>query len=92
MPKKTYPVELYPLTPRAEKIIDYFDNKLLLVETDDYGIPMTIAPDGRQGIFCMSRDGFWNGWFILDEDVKFLQEQKTIETILSAIKNDKNPK
>ena len=73
-----HPVKLIGLTERSKKIISYYKNDLLLKEYDDFGRPLSIAPDGRQGIFCVSKDLFWNGWFILDEDVRFENEQKEL--------------
>lgn len=77
--KNLHPIKLHGLNEKSKKIIKYFNNELLLKEYDDYGRPLGITPDGRPGIFCMSRDMFWNGWFVLDEDVMFENEYKQIQ-------------
>lgn len=69
--KNLKPVRLQGLNEKSVKIIKYYNNELFLKEYDDYGRPLGITPDGRQGIFCVSKDLFWNGWFVLNEDVTF---------------------
>ena len=82
--KNYKPVKLHGLTEKSRKIIDYYKNSLLLKEYDDYGVPLGITPDGRPGIFCVSPDLFWNGWFVLDVDVMFEQEVQSINKIKNA--------
>lgn len=77
--KNYIPVKLHGLNEKTKKIIAYYENKMLLKEYDDYGRPLGITPDGRSGIFCVSPDLFWNGWFVLDEDVMFQQEYEKLE-------------
>jgi hypothetical protein len=83
-PKNLKLVKLHGLNEKSSKIIKYYDNKLFLKEYDDYGRPLGITPDGRPGIFCVSKDLFWNGWFVLDEDVMFQKEYE----IMKDMKND----
>jgi hypothetical protein len=60
---------------RAKKIIKYYNNSLLLQEFDELGKPLNLY-DSKIAIFCVSPDHFWNGWFVIDEDVRFEQEYK----------------
>lgn len=83
--KKYRPVKLYGVTERAKKIINYYSNNLLLKEYDDYGRPLGIAPDGRAGIFCVSPDLFWNGWFVLDEEVIFEKDKQVLDKFVGPI-------
>ena len=78
-------VSLVPLNPRAEKLIGKYDNGLLMQEYDSMGRPLCIAPNGKQAIFCVSPDGFWNGWLVLDEDIRFEKEQNDIKKILQNL-------
>lgn len=66
-------VKLIGLNDRAKKIIKYYHNELFLKEYDESGRPLNLY-EGRQAIFCVSPDNFWNGWFVLDEDVRFEEE------------------
>lgn len=77
-----HPVVLVGLNKRAIDILSHYSNRMVLVEYDDFGKPLNFTPDGKQGIFCISPDGFWNGWFVLDEDVRFHQENKTLTDII----------
>lgn len=72
--KNLRPVKLIGISDKAKKIIKYYNNTLLLKEYDDYDRPLGITPDGQSGIFCVSPDLFWNGWFVLDVDVMFEKE------------------
>ena len=83
-------VRLVGLNHRASKIIEHYNNELLLKEYDSLGRPLCFAPDGskRQAIFCVSPDGFWNGWFILDEDVRFKDEEDQIRDIIESIQGN----
>lgn len=75
-----HPVKLIGLNERAKKIIKYYDNKLLLKEYDELGRSLNIY-NGKCAIFCVSPEGYWNGWFILDEDVRLqLETEGMIET------------
>jgi hypothetical protein len=74
-------VKLHPISENARKVISYYKNELFLKEYDDYGRPLGIAPNGKPGIFCVSKDLFWNGWFILDEDVLFENEAERIRDL-----------
>lgn len=69
-------VKLVGKTERATKIIKYYNNDLYLVEYDEYGFPLNISPNGSPAIYCMSPNGEWEGWFILDEEVIFEKEQE----------------
>jgi len=79
--KNLRPVTLHGMNEKSKKIIAYYENKMLLKEYDDYGRPLGITPDGQPGIFCVSPDLFWNGWFILDEDVMFQKEYEKLKEI-----------
>ena len=79
--KNIKPVKLHPISEKAKKVISYYKNELFLKEYDDYGRPLGITPNGKPGIFCISKDLFWNGWFILDEDVMFEGEANKIREI-----------
>lgn len=81
-----HPVVLVGLNDRANDILSHYDNRMLLIEYDERGRPLNIAPNGKQGIFCISPDGFWNGWLILDEDVRFEKENKILNDIINSIK------
>ena len=70
-----HPVRLIGLNVRAKKIIKYYNNQLSLQEFDELGKPLN-RYENKDAIFCVSPDGWWNGWFILDEDVRFEQEYK----------------
>jgi hypothetical protein len=83
--KNFHTVSLIPLNERAKKIVKYFDNKLLVQEYDSLGKPLNLAPNGKQGIFCVSPDLSWRGWFILDEDVRFEYEQTQIDDIIGKV-------
>ena len=73
---RLYPVNLIAVSERAKKVLHEYKNNLLLQEYDDYGRPLCICPNGKQGIFCISPDRFWNGWFELDTDVIFSEQEK----------------
>lgn len=75
-------VNLVGLNKRTIAILSYYNNQMVLVEYDDMGRPLNISPNGKQGIFCISKDGFWNGWFVLDEDVRFYEENKNLHDII----------
>lgn len=80
-------VKLIGINDRAKKLISYYGNRLLLREYDGYGKPLNIKDD-KPAIFCVSPDGFWNGWFILDEDVRFQHEyDDAIKRILGGKKS-----
>lgn len=76
--KHLRPVKLHGLNDKTRKIINYYNNNLLLKEYDDLGRPLGITPDGQPGIFCVSPDLFWNGWFVLDVDVMFEHEVQSV--------------
>ena len=84
-------VTLIGLNDKSKKILSYYNNVMVLVEYDDLGHPLNIAPNGRQGIFCISPDGFLNTWFILDEDVRFESETKTLDDIMNRVKEAYDP-
>ena len=69
-----YPVRLTGKTERVKKILAAYKDCMLLKEYDEFGRPMCICPNGKQGIFCVSPDGFWNGWFMLEE-IEFTDEE-----------------
>lgn len=73
------------LNDRARKIIEYYNNQLRIIEYDEMGRPLNQAPSGEQGIFCVSPDGFWHGWFVLDKDVRFEPEYTDLMKTLSEI-------
>jgi hypothetical protein len=70
-----YPVRLTGKTDRIQKILAVYKNTMLLKEYDEFGRPLCICPNGQQGIFCISPDGFWNGWFQLTE-IDFTDEEE----------------
>lgn len=74
--ERYHPVKLIGKNDRVIKILAAYDNIMLLKEYDDYGRPMCICPNGKQGIFCVSPDSFWNGWFQLDIDVEFADQDE----------------
>jgi len=76
-----HPVKLMGLTDRAKKIIKYYFNSLILQEYNELGVPLNIH-EGKPAIFCISPDSFWNGWFILDEDVRFEAEYSYLIDVL----------
>jgi len=78
--------KLVPLSERAKKIVNYFHNSLLIQEYDALGKPLSLAPNGKQGIFCVSPDFSWRGWFVLDEDVRFDLEQTQLDDIIARVK------
>jgi len=84
--KRFHDVELKPISDRAKKILTQYP-KMLLVEYDELGVPLNICPNGNQGIYCVSEDGFFNCWFELDVDVKFLNEWNKIVDIIDNIGN-----
>jgi hypothetical protein len=83
---KFHKIKLIGLNDRAKKIISYYQNNLSLIEYDNMGNALSISPNGKQGIFCVSPDGFWRGWFVLDDDVRILEEQNKIDAIISSLK------
>jgi hypothetical protein len=83
---KFHKIKLIGLNDRAKKIISYYQNNLSLIEYDNMGNSLSISPNGKQGIFCVSPDGFWRGWFVLDDDVRVLEEQNKIDAIISSLK------
>ena len=83
---KYHKAKLVPLNERATKIINYYQNKLLIQEYDALGKPLSIAPNGKQGIFCISPDFSWRGWFVLDVDVRFSLEQNQLDDIIAKVK------
>jgi hypothetical protein len=87
-PNKYHRVKLKGLNSRAKKIIKYYNNDLLLREYDDYGRPLMICPNGKQGIFCVSPDGIWNGWFELDYDIEF-EDQQYLDNYMRGIEDAK---
>ena len=87
---KLIKVKLIGITDRAKKIIKYYKNSLYLMEYDEYGRPMFITPNGLQGIYCVSPDGFWQGWFLLDSEVIFEQENKYRNDILKELMENFN--
>jgi len=78
---KFHPVKLIGLNERAKKIIKYYQNNLFLQEFDELGKPLNLF-DNKSAIFCVSPDGFWSGWFILDEDIRFESEYKNLVNTL----------
>lgn len=79
-------VKLIPLNDRATKIVNHYQNSLLVQEYDALGKPLSIAPNGKQGIFCVAPDFSWRGWLILDEDIRFVVEQTQLDDIISSVK------
>jgi hypothetical protein len=71
-----HPVRLIGKNDRVKKILAAYNNTMLLQEYDDFGRPMCICPNGKQGIFCVSTDRFWNGWFQLDVDIEFADQDE----------------
>lgn len=76
-----HPVRLIGLNERAKKIIKYYKNNLSLQEFDELGRPLNLY-NNQLAIFCVSPDGFWSGWFILDEDVRFEAEYQHLVDLL----------
>ena len=85
-----YKVKLTPVSERAGKILKRYQNIMYLMEYDEYKRPMCIAPSGKAGIYCVSPDGFWQGWFVLDQDVLFEKEQEFISDSLQKIVDSYN--
>lgn len=83
-------VKLVGLNPRAQTIIDHFNNGLLIREYDEMGRPLCVAPNGKQAIFCVSPDFAWQGWMVLDEDVRFEEEEKRIHDIIKTVQGNSN--
>lgn len=83
--RKYYTAQLLGLNDRAKKIIDYYNNKLVVIDYDQYGRPLNLSPSGEQAIFCVSPDGFWHGWFVLDKDVRFKTEVDGLMKTLAEI-------
>ena len=83
---KLHKVKLVPLSERAKKIVNHFQNSLLIQEYDALGKPLSIAPNGKQGVFCVSPDFSWRGWFVLDEDIRFDLEQSQLDDIIAKVK------
>ena len=87
-------VRLVGLTDRTKKLINKYKNSLYLMEYDEFGKPLFIAPNGLQGIYCISPDGFWQGWFVLDSEVVFEEEfkfiNKSISDIMKEYQKEKN--
>jgi hypothetical protein len=80
--ERFHPVALVGLNKRAIAILAHYSNRMILVEYDDFGRPLNIAPNGKQGIFCTSPDGFWSGWFVLDDDIRFKEENNILNDII----------
>lgn len=72
--ERFHPVRLIGKTDRVKRILAVYSNTMLLQEYDDFGRPMCVCPNGKPGIFCVSPDRFWNGWFQLDIDVEFADQ------------------
>lgn len=83
-------IKLVGKTDRAKKIIKFYKNSLYLMEYDEYGKPLFLAPNGLQGIYCVSPDGFWKGWFILDSEVIFENEDKIIKDLVKNMTKEYN--
>lgn len=83
---KYHKVNLVPLNDRATNIIKHYNNSLFVQEYDALGNPLSIAPNGKQGIFCVSPDFSWRGWFVLDTDVRFAVEQNELDDIIKKVK------
>lgn len=80
-PNNYYSIRLKGLNKRAKAIIKFYDNNLVLREYNDFGQPLSICPNGKQGIFCISPDGVWNGWFELGKDVEIVEhDNEKIQT------------
>lgn len=80
--KRFHRINLVPLNKYAKNILSKYP-ELILIEYDDFGRALNTAPNGQQGIFCMDKTGFWNGWLILDEDVRFEDEQIRLNDIIN---------
>jgi hypothetical protein len=81
-------VKLVGKTERAKKILKKYNNCMYLMEYDEYGKPLFIAPNGLQGIYVVSPDGFWQGWLILDSEAIFEEEYRFINnSIYDIIEN-----
>lgn len=83
---KYHKTKLIPLSERAKKIVKHFQNNLLIQEYDALGNPLSISPNGKQGVFCVSPDFSWRGWFVLDDDIRFDLEQNQLNDIISKVK------
>lgn len=79
---KFHPVVLVGLSHYAKHTLSQFNNRMLLMEYDNFNRPLNIAPNGKQGIFCVSPDATWSGWFVLDDDVRFEMENKILGDII----------
>ena len=67
-------VSLIPISERAKGIFSKNGKEYYLKEYE-CGVPLNKCPDGSQGIYCISRDRSWEGWFSLDRDVRFKDEK-----------------
>ena len=83
MKPKFHPVKLIGLNDRAKKILEYYHNCLYLQEYDELGRSLNLY-QGKFSIFCVSPDHFWNGWFVLDEDVRFVEEYAYLVDVLKG--------
>jgi hypothetical protein len=81
-----YIVDLVAKSEYAVSVLKRYKGKMYLIEFDSTGRPLNIAPSGEQGIFCISPDGVWNGWFLLDKDVMFTEESIIIQEIIDDLK------
>lgn len=88
--RKSYNVKLIALNDRAKKIINYYNNNLKVVDYDALGRPLNMSPSGEPAVFCVSPDGFWHGWFVLDKDVRFEPEFTGLMQSLSQIEKENN--
>jgi len=79
---------LVGLNPRAQNILDHFNNGLLIREYDEMGRPLCHAPNGKQAIFCVAPDFSWQGWMVLDDDVRFEEEEKRIHDIMKSVQEN----
>lgn len=84
MTPKFHKVKLIGLNDRSKKIIKFYQNLLLLQEYDEYGRSLNLHKN-KSAIFCVSPDGFWNGWFTLDEDVRFEKEYAYLVNVLGDV-------
>ena len=83
MNRRYHPVVLIGLSEYAKHVLSEFNNRMVLIEYDNFGKPLNIAPNGKQGIFCTTPDATWSGWFVLDDDVRFELENKTLSDIIN---------
>jgi hypothetical protein len=83
MKNRFHLVILVGLNERVKKILSHYNNQMYLIEYDEFGRSLSFAPNGKQGIFCISPDGFWRGWFVLDDDVRFDSENKILHDIIN---------